>query len=54
MYWIREIDILANDIVEFHRYTQGGKIVKTYSREELKNLDFKVIGQVIKNISFRI
>lgn len=54
MYWIREIDILANDIIEFHRYTQGGKIVKSYSREELKNLDFQIIGQVIKNISFRI
>lgn len=54
MYWIREIDILANDIIEFHRYTQGGKIVKTYNREELKNLDFQIIGQVIKNISFRI
>lgn len=54
MFWIREIDILANDIIEFHRYTQGGKIVKSYSREELKNLDFKIIGQVIKNISFRI
>ena len=54
MFWIREIDILANDIIEFHRYTQGGKIVKTYNREELKNLDFQIIGQVIKNISFRI
>lgn len=53
-YWIREIDVLANETIEFRRYSSGGKIVKTYTRKELQEVDFKIIGKVIKNVSFRL
>ena len=53
-YWVREIDILANENIEFHRYTSSGQITKKYTRDELKAVDFRVIGRVIKNVSFRI
>ena len=53
-YWIREIDVLANETIEFRRYSSGGKIVKTYTRQELLDVDFKIIGKVIKNVSFRL
>lgn len=53
-YWIREIDVLANETIEFRRYSSGGKIVKTYTRKELQDVDFKIIGKVIKNVSFRL
>ena len=52
-FWIREIDILANETIEFHRYTEE-KIIKTYTRQELQEVDFRVIGKVIKNVSFRL
>lgn len=53
-YWIREIDILANESIEFRRYSSGGKIVKTYTKQELLNVGFRIIGKVIKNVSFRL
>lgn len=53
-YWIREIDLLANENVEFRRYTQSGMIIKTYTLKELEETDFKIIGRVIKNVSLRI
>lgn len=52
-FWVREVDILANEIIEFHRYAEE-KIIKTYTRAELEAADFKIIGKVIKNISLRL
>ena len=53
-FWVREIKLLINESVEFHNYSMTGEIIKTYTQEQLNAVDFKIIGKVIKNVSFRL
>lgn len=53
-HWVREMEEFFNGDVEFRRYLPTGKEIKKYSRQELIDGDFKVIGRVIKNVSFKL
>lgn len=53
-FWVREMELKLNDSIDFYSYTPNGKIVKSYSKEELNNADFRIVGKVIKNISFKM
>jgi len=54
MFWIREMQMLYNGDVEIHSYSPSGAKTKVLTQEQLKEADFKVIGKVIKNVSFRL
>ena len=53
-YWIREMQNLINDDVQIKGYAPSGDTTKVFSNEELLNVNFKLIGKVIKNVSFRL
>lgn len=53
-FWVREMEEFVNGDVEFRRYMTGEREIKKYSREDLKAVDFKVIGRVVKNVSFKL
>ena len=53
-YWIREMQILVNDDVEFKGFAPSGNTTRILTKQELDAVDFKVIGKVIKNVSFRL
>lgn len=53
-FWVREIQELLNKNYEFRNYSVSGEIIKTYTRQQLQDVDFKIIGKVIKNMSFII
>lgn len=52
--WIREMRIDINLNVEFRSYSPSGEEKKVYTLKELEEVDFKLIGKVIKNVSFRL
>lgn len=52
--WIREMCIDINLNVEFRSYSPSGEEKKVYTLKELEEVDFKLIGKVIKNVSFRL
>ena len=54
MYWVREMQALYNGDIEFKSYAPSGQDVRIISLEELRQADFKVIGKVIKNVSFTL
>lgn len=54
MFWVREMKMLYNGDIEFKSYAPSGSETKAISREELEKVDFRVIGKVIKNVSFRL
>ena len=54
MYWIREMQNLVNGDVQIKGYSPSGETVKTFNRVQLEEVDFKIIGKVIKNVSFRL
>lgn len=54
MFWIREMQMLYNGDIEFHSYSPSGTKTKVLTQEQLKESDFKIIGKVIKNVSFRL
>ena len=54
MFWIREMQMLYNGDIEFHSYSPSGTKAKVLTQEQLKDTDFKIIGKVIKNVSFRL
>lgn len=53
-FWVREMQNLINNDVQIKGYAFSGETVKTFTREQLKDVDFKIIGKVIKNVSFRL
>ena len=53
-FWIREMQILINGDTQIKGYSPSGDTVKVFSKQELDNVDFKLIGKVIKNVSFRL
>lgn len=53
-FWVREMQNLINNDVQIKGYALSGETVKTFTREQLKEVDFRVIGKVIKNVSFRL
>lgn len=53
-FWIREMQILINNDIEFKGYAPSGETTKVFTTKELEEVDFKLIGKVIKNVSFRL
>lgn len=53
-FWIREMQILINNDIQIKGYAPSGDTVKVFSKQELDAVDFRLIGKVIKNVSFRL
>ena len=53
-FWIREMQILINQDIEFNGFAPSGNTSKVYTKDQLEEVDFKLIGKVIKNVSFRL
>ena len=53
-FWIREMQALINDDTQIKGFAPSGDTVKVFTTEQLKEVDFKLIGKVIKNVSFRL
>lgn len=53
-YWIREMQILVNDNIELKGFSPSGNTTRILSPEEADEVDFKIIGKVIKNVSFKL
>ena len=53
-FWVREMQALINNDIEIKAFAPSGNTTKTFTREELNEVDFKIIGKVIKNVSFRL
>lgn len=53
-FWIREMQVLINNDVEFKGFSPSGETTKTLSKDQLDEAGFKLIGKVIKNVSFRL
>ena len=53
-FWIREMQILINRDIEFKGYAPSGDTTKIFTQEQLQEVGFKLIGKVIKNVSFRL
>lgn len=53
-FWIREMQVLFNNDVEFKGFSPSGDTTKIISSGQLQEAGFKIIGKVIKNVSFRL
>ena len=53
-FWIREMQVLINNDIEFKGFAPSGDTTKTLSKDQLDEAGFKLIGKVIKNVSFRL
>ena len=53
-FWIREMQVLINNDTEIKGYSPSGSTTKVFTPEQLQDVDFKVLGKVIKNMSFRL
>lgn len=53
-FWVREMQNLINNDVEFKAFSPSGNTTRVITKQELDEVDFKVIGKVIKNVSFRL
>lgn len=53
-FWIREMQILVNNDVEFKGFAPSGNTTRVMTKKQLDEAGFKVIGKVIKNVSFRL
>lgn len=53
-FWVREMQVLVNDDVEFKGFAPSGETTRVLSRKELEDVGFRIIGKVIKNVSFRL
>ena len=53
-FWIREMQILINNDVQVKGFAPSGETTKVISADTLKEADFRIIGKVIKNVSFRL
>ena len=52
--WFQEIQLLLNENIEFRTYLSNKEVIQTYSRQQLIDFDFKLIGRVIKNLSINL
>ena len=52
--WIREMQVDMDMNVEFRSYSPSGEEQKKYTLKQLEDVDFRLIGKVIKNVSFRL
>ena len=48
------MQILINRDIEFKGYAPSGETSKVYTAQQLEEVDFRLIGKVIKNVSFRL
>ena len=53
-FWIREMQALINDDIQIKGFAPSGETTKVFTQEQLADVDFKIIGKVIKNVSFRL
>ena len=53
-FWIREMQVLFNNDIEFKGFSPSGDTTKVINSEQLKDAGFRIIGKVIKNVSFRL
>lgn len=53
-FWIREMTEQLDGSIEFRAYPKSEIITKVYSKQQLKEVDFRVIGKVIKNVSLKL
>ena len=53
-FWIREMQNLINNDVEFKAFSPSGNTTRVMTKQQLEEVDFKVIGKVVKNVSFRL
>ena len=53
-FWIREMQVLINNDIQIKGYAPSGETMKIFTKEQLDAVDFKLIGKVIKNVSFRL
>jgi len=53
-FWIREMTELIDDGIEFKAYAPSGQTVRQLTKHQLQEADFKIIGKVIKNVSFTL
>ncbi len=53
-FWIREMQVLINNDVQIKGFAPSGDTQKTFTQKQLEDVDFKLIGKVIKNVSFRL
>lgn len=53
-FWIREMQVLLNNDIEFKGFSPSGDTTKVFTKEQLDEVDFRLIGKVIKNLSFRL
>lgn len=52
--WIREMQILLDQTLEINGFAPSGNTRKIFTAPDLQQADFKIIGKVIKNVSFRL
>jgi phage repressor protein C with HTH and peptisase S24 domain len=53
-FWIREMQVLINNDIEFKGFSPSGDTTKIFSQKQLDEVGFKLIGRVVKNVSFRL
>ena len=53
-FWIREMQILLDQTLEINGFAPSGNTRKIFTAPDLQQADFKIIGKVIKNVSFRL
>lgn len=53
-FWIREMQVLFNNDIEFKGFSPSGDTTKVIPKEQLEEANFRIIGRVIKNVSFRL
>ena len=53
-FWIREMQMLINNDLEVKGYAPSGNTTKVLTNEIIQEVDFKLIGKVVKNVSFRL
>lgn len=53
-FWIREMQALINDDIQIKGFAPSGETTKVFTPKQLEDVDFKIIGKVIKNVSFRL
>ena len=53
-FWIREMQNLINDDIQIKGYAPSGETTKLFTKQQLEDADFKIIGKVIKNVGFKL
>lgn len=53
-FWIREMQALINDDIQIRSFAPSGEVTKIFTPDQLEAVDFRIIGKVIKNVSFRL